>query len=334
MVRSRNVANEQLGNFGFMRYYKTEEGIMTDRRFCSTGISRIFLICLVLLIPGAMLNAAGNEPVTPIHDLGKAGAETGDPIAVEAGQILTNLVYNDVVSNIEPDTPQDTLFVGGNYAIRVHIENAWLLGGLSLGYHLYTADGITWSWTAQPGGYPVGGYEAVTVIPGSRLDPPENSLDMTGLVVTEKDMDGISPDTIMVGGVAMMRGLSSGPLEPMYQMHFKIEDMTADFGILCIDSAFVPPSGIFCFVDMFDAYYPKFYGPFCWPVKRIKPGDMDLDGQITVGDPVEMVAVIFKGKPHIAPLEAGDVNCDGSFDVGDVIYMINFIFKYGPPPGC
>jgi hypothetical protein len=140
----------------------------------------------------------------------------------------------------------------------------------------------------------------------------------------------------MISGVAMMVGLPIGPLEPQAGMHFSLFDMPGDIGTICIDSAFVPPHGAFVFIDPCGPQpIPYFDGPFCWPVlKRMILGDFDFDGQITVGDVVEMIAVIFKGKPHLYPDEVGDVNCDGSFNVGDAVFMINYIFKFGPPPGC
>ncbi len=249
-----------------------------------------------------------------------------------AGQ---NAVYVDVVSELFPNISAETLYVGSEYAFRVSIVNDFILGGMSLGFKIYTQDGATWSWRAQPGGYPDDSYAAVTVIPGSRLDPPDEAFDMTDLIVTETDMDGISPDTIMVGGVAMMVGLQPGPLQPMYKMHIKIDNLEAETGTLCIDSCFVPPSGAFVFVSTFDGYAPEFYGPYCRPViKRMMLGDFDLDGQITVGDAVEMIKYIFFGAYHPYPNEVGDVNCDAAFNVGDAIYLINYIFRFGPAPDC
>jgi len=245
----------------------------------------------------------------------------------------SNGVYTDICPAIYPGSPAETLFVGSKYIIRTFVGNDFVLGGLSLGFRIYTGDGITWSWLAQPEGYPSGGTQAVTVVPGSRLDPPQDVLDMTGLIITEQDMDGVPPDTIMFGGVSMMYGLPAGPIEPLVNFHVKLNNMTSDSGTLCVDSAFVPPSGAFVFIDAFGGFPPTYHGPFCWPViKRMILGDFDLDGEITVGDPVEMIQYIFYNKPHPYPDEVGDGNGDGDFNVGDIIYMINYIFRHGPPP--
>ncbi len=230
----------------------------------------------------------------------------------------------------------DTAFSGYDHQFRFTIENDFRVGGMSLGFLIYSDDGVTWTWDAQPDGFGAT-TQAVTVIPGCRMYPPENVFDMTSLLATEVDVDGASPDSLMFGGVAMMAGLEPGPPEPMVNYHltpYIVDDLP---GTICIDSTFIPPTGAFIFMAPSDPVLaPNFDGPFCWPVKEFEPilGDFDLDGQITVGDVVEMIQHIFNGKPHFAPIETGDVNCDGQMNVGDVIYMIAYIFRFGPAPGC
>ena len=242
----------------------------------------------------------------------------------------------DMVLSDDYTRAQDTLYLGGAYQFRLSIANDFVPVGMNLGFQITSEDGVTWQWEARPDGR--GALQAVTVYPDSRLGYPEGwAFDLTNLVVTETDVNGISPDTIMIHGVAMLIGLHVGPLEPAAGMHFSIIDIDGDVGQICIDSTFVPPSGVFGFVDPYCAgpVVPYFDGPFCWPVKRAPVlGDFDLDGSITVGDIVEMVAVIFKGRPHPIPIPAGDVNCDGSFNVGDAIYLIAYIFKFGLAPEC
>jgi hypothetical protein len=253
----------------------------------------------------------------------------------DACELGLNAVDIDMALSDDYTDEHDTLYLGGAYQFRVWIGNDWVLGGFSLGFCITSDDGVTWQWVSRPDGR--GSLQAVAVYPGSRLGYPDGSaLDMTNLLVTETNVDGISPDTLMAGGVAMNVGLDTGPPEPMYGMHFSVVDMAGDVGQICIDSTFVPPSGYFVFIDPFgQPPRPDFRGPFCWPVKRAPLlGDFDLNGEINVGDVVEMIHVIFNGKAHPIPLQAGDVNCDGSFNVGDAIYLINYIFKFGPEPGC
>jgi len=232
---------------------------------------------------------------------------------------------------------EDTLYLGGAYQFRVAIANDITLGYMLIPFHVISDDGVTWQWEAMPDG--VDSMQAVTVYPGSRLGYPDGSaFDMTGLIPGEIDTDGVSPDTLLIGGVALSVGLAAGPLEPMCGIHFSIVDMAADVGIICLDSATIPPGYRLVFAEMYEnptKFYPDIRGPFCWPVKRAPIlGDFDLDGQITVGDIVEMISVIFKGKAHPIPVAAGDVNCDGNFNVGDAIYLIAYIFKFGPAPDC
>ncbi len=253
----------------------------------------------------------------------------------DACELGPNSVDVDLALSADYTQEHDTLYLGGAYQFRVWIANDFRVSGMSLGFRITSDDGVTWQWESRPDGR--GSLQAVTVYPGSRLGYPEGSaFDMTHLLATEVDVDGVSPDTLMAGGVAMMVGLATGPSEPMYGMHFSVVDMPGDVGEICIDSTFIPPSGAFMFDGGKSPYaIPDFRGPFCWPVKRAPIlGDFDLDGQITVGDVVEMIAVIFLGRPHPVPVPAGDVNCDEQFNVGDAIYLINYIFRFGPAPGC
>jgi hypothetical protein len=138
---------------------------------------------------------------------------------------------------------------------------------MSLGFKVWTDDAITWQWI-DVGGY--GAHGAVTVNQWSRLYPPSEVFDMTGFIVTEADVNGVSPDVIMSGGVAMYNGIPPGPLEQMYSMHMMVKD--GDWGevyTICIDSSFVPPSGAFVFQNEYGAgltptvLWPD--GGRCWP---------------------------------------------------------------------
>jgi len=249
--------------------------------------------------------------------------------------LAKNAVDIDLVLSDDYTQKHDTIYLGGAYQFRVWICNDFIPSMVNLGFRIASDDNVMWQWEPRPDG--LGSLGAVAIYPESRMGYPDGSaFDMTDLIVTERDVDGISPDTLMAGGVSMSVGLPTGPLEPMYGMHFSVVDMPGDLGQICIDSTFVPYSGSFGWDDMSGQFcVPEFKGPFCWPVKRAPIlGDFDLDGHITVGDVVEMIAVIFRGRAHPIPVAAGDVNCDSQFNVGDVIYLIAYIFKFGPAPGC
>jgi hypothetical protein len=61
-------------------------------------------------------------------------------------------------------------------------------------------------------------------------------------------------------------------------------------------------------------------------------GDADDDGELSVGDAVFLINMIFKGGPEPSPLCMGDANGDLYTNVGDVVRLISFIFKGGPAP--
>jgi hypothetical protein len=291
----------------------------------------LFALTILLLsgIPSQATNIIGRTDYNP-DQTDSEGNEYGN-----ARKLGPNAVDVDMAFSADYMQEHDTLYLSGAYQFRVWIANDFHLSGFSLGFRITSETGATWQWEARPDG--LGPSQVITVYPGSRLGYPNGSaFDMTGLVAYEVDIDGASPDTLRIGGVALHVGLSTGPLEPMAGMHFSIVDMQGDAGQICIDSTFVPPNGAWVFVHAKSGpVYPDFNGPICWTVKRAPLlGDFDLDGTITVGDVVEMIAVIFKNRAHPIPIPAGDVNCDGSLNVGDAIFLINYIFKFGPAPGC
>jgi len=163
----------------------------------------------------------------------------------------------------------DTLWIGMATSLDVSIENDFTLGGMQLGFRIWSPDGAEWAW------HDVGGYGSttgcVTVNPMSRFIPsgPDASFDMTGLLITEQNVDEYGYDTIMIGGVAMKNGIEPGPLEQMFSINF-IPDVGAagpeETRTLCFDSCFVPPSGPFVFVDRYGSASPPIT---LWPVNGL-----------------------------------------------------------------
>lgn len=171
----------------------------------------------------------------------------------------TALAANQV--DIHARNSDDTLWNGSPTSLDIYIENDYILGGMALGFRFYSPDGATWHWDTNCDPPAV-----ACIVPGSRADP--NPFTMTGLLVTMKNTDGISPDTIMIGGVAMTGGLPTGPLEHLFSIYFT--PSTIYTATLCVDSAFVPPSGAFVFVDLNgSASPPTVLWPWmgrCWAV--------------------------------------------------------------------
>ena len=105
----------------------------------------------------------------------------------------------------------DTLWMGEAATLDISLANSYALGGMSLGFQCWSPDGATWAWNN------VGGYGTntgcVTLVPGSRMDPNGDGsamdvFDMTGMLVTEQDYDGMARDTIMCGGVSLMASMA------------------------------------------------------------------------------------------------------------------------------
>jgi hypothetical protein len=166
------------------------------------------------------------------------------------------------------------------------------------------------------------------------MDPPDSIWDLGGLLVAEKNMDGISPDTIQVGGVSLSSALPAGAVEHMLSMHFQAVLPDNTIRAICLDSTYIPPSGDFVFVDLLgEAIPPEFAGSRCWPVAPLC-GDANGDEQVNVGDVVFIINFVFNAGPAPNPLEAGDENCDSEVNVGDAVYLINHIFREGEGPCC
>jgi hypothetical protein len=242
--------------------------------------------------------------------------------------LAVNTVFIDAVVTGESQEA-DTLYIGGQYQFRVSLENDFQLAAIQLGLQIYSTTGAAWSWVTQPDGYGPGGQgtggQYATVVTGSRLDPPETTLDLSGLIVAEKNMDGVSPDTVFPGGMAQWNGIPSGALEHMLSLHFTPTDTgsVGPVGTICIDSAYVPPAGKFIFVDAAAVtYVPAIAGPFCYPVTYI---DSDGDGFIDVVD--NCPAIYNPGQEDADVDGLGDV-CDDCTDTdgdgyGDPGYAAN-----------
>ncbi len=169
----------------------------------------------------------------------------------------------------------DTIWVGEPATFDIYIENDNTLTAMQLGFYFWSPDGATWQWR-DVGGYgpsgPGTGHACITVVPGCRMDPPSTVWNHTGLLVSEKDMDEISPDSLMFGGNAATGGLAAGPLEHMISFNFTAGPDAGGVYQLCIDSTKIPVAGDFVFIDITGTYTPQVAWPsggLCWPVKRI-----------------------------------------------------------------
>ena len=251
------------------------------------------------------------------------------PVSVDAA----NQVALDIVkSGFQPDVPCDTIYIGGEYELRIWIENDVRLGGISMFWNVWMDEGGAWQWLAQSEGY--GRLQCVTIIPGSRL---VGAFDLGGLQVNDWLMDGISPDIFGVGGAALYAGVPPGPMEPMISVHFRLDGPWAPgyIGDLCVDSISLPPCGGFLFIDMSGpAIIPRLVDiPACWPVV-LKCGNPNGDNDVDVADVVFLINYIFRDGPAPDPLPLGDANADGAINMGDITYLLRAAFRLGPQPQC
>ncbi len=237
----------------------------------------------------------------------------------------------------------DTLWRYEVSSFDIWIENDIQMGGFTLGFKIWSDDGATWSWDV--GDYSEEGQNVYcdknyhvcrSLVIDSRMYPWP--FDMVGaLLTTYQNVDEIGYDSILSFGVGLMQYMEPGPLEHMYSYYFVAggEELSS----ICVDSCFVPPSGAFVFVDTYGAIYTPTvlweHGGRCWPVKTSYIcGDVNGDGDFNVGDPIFLIAFIFRGGPEPWTFLAGDANGDGKVDIGDAVYMLQNIFQSGPDLIC
>ncbi len=219
---------------------------------------------------------------------------------------------NQVNAFLEWDGPgTDTVWVGSATRLVIQLENDVKLGGLSIGFELTTNDVITWTYDVQ--GTPDG---ATIITPGTltlggRMAPGGAVWDLGGFQFTQRSMDGVSPDSMLVGGAALGGGFTPGGFEDHVVLHFTPDGVTGDDkGTICFDSTYIPPAGQFLFIDEFAASIFPGYVPgdiVCLPVAvlpNLAPeftncpgaainvnhcgqGSVDLDATDAEGDPFQ-----------------------------------------------
>ncbi len=172
--------------------------------------------------------------------------------------------------------------MGADYTFDIYLENDVLLGGLSLGFHIWSPDWIGFAWRDVGGLDPIG---CLTVEPCSRMSHPHEVWDLGGLQIQMQDMDGTLPDTILFGGAALAGGLEPGPMEHLVSLHFVTSGILgSEVKTVCIDSTLVGSSGAFVFMNATGgAFAPTVAweeGGRCYPV-NIGCAPARLDDYVT-----------------------------------------------------
>jgi hypothetical protein len=63
-----------------------------------------------------------------------------------------------------------------------------------------------------------------------------------------------------------------------------------------------------------------------WLSKRLLPGDLNLDSQLTTADVVLELNKVFLDQPYPAPPRLGDLNCDTVYSPADAVLILLFVF--------
>jgi hypothetical protein len=250
--------------------------------------------------------------------------------------LAENRVEIDVAKSGAGSIPYDTLYVGGEYEFRIWVENDIALGSFVFTYAIWSDDSATWIPVSKPEGY--GDKAAVTVVLGSRMDPPEAYFDMfNGILVSDFNFDGGSSDTIAMSAMSYQQNFPPGEMDHVLSIHFSLTGLYTDgeYGTLCIDTTSwqcaCPDNA---FQDIYGSLFiPDLNCAHCWPVKFLC-GNPNGDNDVNVGDAVFMINYVFREGPPPDPWQLGDANCDGTLDVGDVVFLVAAAFRFGPQPEC
>ena len=167
--------------------------------------------------------------------------------------------------------PLDTIIVGIGYEFQFLMKNSLPLNGIEIPLEI-TSDGPMWVYNNFWDGYCDTRY--VTDVPRGRMSPASEVWDMTGgLQCTPSwdEMDGHSPDRMLLGGVALLGGMPAGPLEPVFSLTFRALSAGPNGeGWICIDTTSdAGPQGSqnLVWFDMSGMpISPCHPGAICWPV--------------------------------------------------------------------
>ena len=216
----------------------------------------------------------------------------------------------------------------------IFIENDLGLGGLSIGLKIWTPEYAAWEYRDVSDSFdlPVPEFNYLSVVPGSRLYPPESAFDMTGLLLTEFSMDGQDHDTILIGGVSLFETLSPGPRQHMMSIHFNAL-LPTFYQQICIDTAFVPPAGNFVFSDAQGlTFTPQVLwedGGRCWPVVN-KWFPYYVNGKVIVEPDTILARDAYLAEPDTVIVTVGFWYYDAEDIVDSTVRVYDYDYTLAP----
>ncbi len=213
------------------------------------------------------------------------------------------------------------------FNVRVTNNTDRYIQGMANGFNLYSPDGAnignidlppdTMWWTEL-------GYGSTWTFDPVAGEPFGNMGFSIGV------WQGFDPDTTYPPGMPPgFTGIS---------YHINVEPFgDEDIGkTICFDSAFFGNAGEWMWaVDGDNRLLPSWDGPHCYTIEEAvyMPGDIDVDGEIAIGDLVMLVDYMFLSGPVPPIMEACDVNGDCiQPDISDLIYMVDYMFDGGDLP--
>ena len=67
------------------------------------------------------------------------------------------------------------------------------------------------------------------------------------------------------------------------------------------------------------------------PGSNFARGDVNQDGLKDIGDPSQLLNVLFQGAGPLTCRDAADCNDDGTIDLADVVFQLDYLFASGSP---
>ncbi len=153
------------------------------------------------------------------------------------------------------------------------------------------------------------------------------------------DIDDVLPEQFMLGGIALFGGFQSDTLLDVFMAELVFDDT----GVVCIDSAFFPPSADWRMGTTgpptwggAPVGYPD--GGFCITVYDPgccnTPGDANSDSSVNIADLDFIISRIFFSGPAPVCDNEADINGDRGINIADAAFLISRIFGGGPAPRC